>query len=50
MPGGFEDAHLLYATGWQPSELDAMPIDRLELYLLYKNVRHVAEHGGEFDP
>ena len=41
------DAHMLYETGWPPGELDAMPEERLQLYLLYKAVRLVRDYGGE---
>lgn len=44
------DAHFLSETGWPPDVLDRMPIDRIQRFLLYKAVRHVAEHGGSYDP
>lgn len=46
IPPEMVDAHLLFDTGWAPSELDQMPEERLQKYLLYKAVRSVVEHGG----
>ena len=40
------DAHLLFDTGWTPSELDGVSEERLQKYLLYRAVREVAVHGG----
>ena len=41
------DAHLLYDTGWAPSELDRVSEGRLQRYLLYRAVRDVATNGGD---
>lgn len=47
IPAEMMDAHLLFDTGWAPSELDAVSEEQLQKYLLYKAVRNVTEHGGE---
>ena len=46
IPEEMQDAHLLAVTGWTPTELDNVGEERLALFLLYKAVRHVREHGG----
>ena len=48
LPLDMQDAFLLNETGWSPEELDRCPIERLEKFLLYKQVHHVIEFGGEF--
>jgi len=37
-------------TGWTFAEIEATDRARLERYIIYRNVRQVAEHGGEYDP
>lgn len=46
IPEEMTDAHLLFDTGWTPSELDGVSEERLQKYLLYRAVREVAVHGG----
>jgi len=43
------DAHTLYETGWPPGVLDAQPVGRVRAFLLYKQVRGIAENGGDME-
>lgn len=49
VPNELVDAYLLDATNWPPDVLDACDRDRLELFLLFKQVKEVAIYGGELD-
>lgn len=50
IPPEMEDAALLVETGWAPDILDGVPVDRLAKYLLYKNIKDIAQFGGEYTP
>lgn len=41
---------LLFETGWSPDVLDKMPKETVEYYMIYKNVKLVAENGGSYNP
>ena len=46
IPAEFLDAHILSETGWPPDVLDALPEDRLQAFLFYRQIKAVAESGG----
>lgn len=50
VPPQLLDAHYLIETGWPPDVLDQVPVERLEMYVLYKRVRDVVVNGGSLDP
>jgi hypothetical protein len=41
---------LLAETGWPPDVLDNQPVQRIEMFLLYKQIRDVVIFGGDFKP
>jgi hypothetical protein len=43
-------AYYVEATGWPPSEVRAASTRELELFLLYRAVKGVTEHGGKLFP
>jgi hypothetical protein len=45
-----EEPILLVETGWSPEVLGEMPQDLVENVIIYKNVKNVAENGGEYSP
>ena len=50
MPPEMEEPMLLVETGWSPEALGEMPQAVIENVLIYKNVKYVAENGGEYSP
>jgi hypothetical protein len=47
IPSEFQDAHIADITGWTFEQIDRTDSKRLDSLLLYKQVKHVAEYGGE---
>ena len=45
----FQDANIVDITGWTFDQIDKCDSDRLRRLLIFKQVKHVAEFGGEFD-
>lgn len=45
-----EEPILLVETGWSPEVLGEMPQADIESVMIYKNVKNVAENGGEYNP
>lgn len=45
----FQDANLVDTLGWTFEEIDAADTERLYRLMIFKQVKHVAEFGGEFD-
>ena len=46
VPALWQESHVLAETGWTWEQLNATPADVVNRLLLYKQVRHVTEHGG----
>jgi len=47
-PIEFEEAILSDITGWPPSVLDEQPAERLNLIVIFKAIKNVTMHGGEY--
>jgi len=45
----FQDANIAEITGWTFDQIDDADVERLRRFLLFKQVKHVAEFGGELD-
>lgn len=41
---------LLYETRWPPDVLDKAPLELINKYIIYQNVRTAIETGGEYQP
>lgn len=50
IPQEISEAMLLVETGWSPKELDEQSDELIQLFLLYKAIKNVAENGGELNP
>lgn len=49
MPAEMEDAMLLAETGWPPDVLDEQDEERINRFLLYKQVKSTVTSGGELN-
>jgi len=49
-PREVKEAIYIMELGFPPEVLDRIPERTLELMMLYKNVRNIAQFGGSFDP
>ena len=49
-PREAKEAIYIMELGFPPEVLDRIPERTLELMMLYKNVRDVAQYGGTYDP
>jgi hypothetical protein len=49
-PREVKEAIYIMELGFPPEVLDRIPERTLELMMLYKNVRDIAQFGGFFDP
>jgi len=45
----FQDANLVDMLGWSFDQIDNADVERLRRLIYFKQVKHVAEFGGEFD-
>jgi len=45
----FQDANLVDTLGWTFDEVDNADTERLYRLLIFRQVKHVAEYGGELD-
>jgi len=50
MPSELLYVQLLHETGWPPNVLDEVPMDLIQKYVIYANVRSVFLNGGEYKP
>jgi len=50
VPQDFKEAILIMELGFPPEVLDRIPEPLVELMLVYKNVRDVAQFGGTYEP
>ena len=50
MPPGMDYVAILVETGWPPSEIDRLPFELIEEMVIYRNVKKICEHGGEYNP
>ena len=47
-PAEFGEAILSDITGWPPSVLDEQSETSLEMIMIFKTIKDVAMHGGEY--
>ena len=50
MPSELLYVQLLHETGWPPNVLDEVPMELIQKYVIYANVRSVFLNGGEYKP
>ena len=50
VPLELNEAMLVIELGFPPEVIDRMPDELINTMLIYKNVRHVAQYGGNYDP
>jgi len=50
LPLDLKYVQLLCETGWSPDVLDATPLDIVQKYVIYQNVKAVCLYGGEYRP
>ena len=45
----FQDANIADITGWTFDQIDECDVERLRRLILFKQIKNVAENGGELD-
>ena len=50
MPLGFTEAHIIVETGLPPQVLAEMDARQVDMLMLYKEIRMIAEFGGDWSP
>lgn len=50
MPRDFQESIYIIELGFPPDILDKIPEKTLELMVIYKNVKDVAQFGGVYEP
>jgi len=50
LPPELEEALLIFELGFPPQVIDEWPQGLIELLLIYKGVKNVAQFGGDWQP